>query len=146
MDIYILFMTSAVALGITLLGIFWSPSPVGRRMVPLFGLLLAMVGATGLEHLGKPRPLASEWREIGEAPVVAHVIDEPRAIYLLLAGTPPRLYEVPYSESMHQKLKDAEAQRGEEGFTILKKAPGAWSPPAVSAERPFDDVRKEGAR
>jgi hypothetical protein len=84
----------------------------------LFLLLVGLVYGGAVELLGQPKPLRLEWRDgAEEADVIGASMAEGEAIYVLLQypdGTPPRYYQVPWSqtaaESLQQALRDGQEQ------------------------------------
>ncbi len=82
----------------------------------LFLVLVGLVYGGAVELLGQPKPLRLEWRGgAEEADVLGASMAEDEAIYVLLQypdGTPPRYYQIPWSqpaaEALQQALRDGQ--------------------------------------
>lgn len=76
----------------------------------MFAMLIIGVAGTGVESLGQPKPLWSEYPAPTEVTVLAYSLDEGRAIYLwvLIPGAPvPLAYALPWSEQKAAQLHTA---------------------------------------
>ncbi|KAA3451606.1 hypothetical protein C7I87_06225 [Mesorhizobium sp. SARCC-RB16n] len=85
---------------------------IARRTlsVGIFLALITVVYVGASELLGRPKPLALEWRDTATAQVVGAVPIENEAIYVWLttAGSPElRAYVLPWSQQAAQQLQDA---------------------------------------
>lgn len=93
-----------------------------RRVAALLAFLLSLA-ASDLETAGAPKPLALEWRALGEGTrVVAASFDEPRSIYLWLASPgdrAPRAYALPWDERLAAQLHMAMREAQRSGTDVL---------------------------
>jgi hypothetical protein len=65
---------------------------------------------------------------VGEFALIGFKIDEPRAIYILIDGTPPRYYRLPYHPGTAKELQDAQYSAEESGGTITMQNDGESAP------------------
>ncbi len=101
---------------------------VARRAlsVGIFVMLIAVVYIGASELLGRPKPLALEWRDVAKAQVLSAVPVENEAIYvwLTMPGSPePRAYVLPWSQSAAQQLQDAMGKAEADGTAVEMAMP-----------------------
>lgn len=94
----------------------------------LFLLLVGLVYGGAVEMLGQPKPMRLEWRGgAEEADVLGAAMAEGEAIYVLLQypdGTPPRYYQIPWSQPAAEELQQALRQGQEQGTGVKMTMPG----------------------
>jgi len=94
----------------------------------LFLLLVGLVYGGAVELLGQPKPLRLEWRDgAAEADVIGASVVEDEAIYVLLQypdGTPPRYYQIPWSQPAAEALQQALRQGQEQGTGVKMTTAG----------------------
>jgi hypothetical protein len=94
----------------------------------LFLLLVGLVYGGAVELLGQPKPMRLEWRGgAEEADVLGASMAEGEAIYVLLQypdGTPPRYYQIPWSQPAAEELQQALRQGQEQGTGVKMTMPG----------------------
>jgi hypothetical protein len=104
-------------------GVVWQRS----ASAALFVLLVGLVYGGAVELMGQPKPMRLEWRGgMEEADVLGASMAEGEAIYVLLQapdGSPPRFYEIPWTEPAAEALQQA-MREGQENGTGVKMAGG----------------------
>jgi hypothetical protein len=139
MDHLIYLFSAAVVITAALTGIaIHAPGALWPRVsaVALSALLMVTAYASQVELLGRPKSVTTEWvmRVAPEATVLAHAIDERRAIYLWLRfdGRPaPRAYVLPWSLATAKQLHSAAQQAKARGTGVRMRQPFARNREAV---------------
>jgi hypothetical protein len=103
---------------------------LARRIlsVGIFLTLIAVVYIGASELLGRPKPVALEWRDVAKAQVLSGVPVENEAIYLWLTmpGSPePRAYVLPWSQNAAQQLQDAMGKAEADGTGVEMAMPSS---------------------
>ena len=128
----------AVAVGLVLFILFDRGSRPSS--VLLYAVLVVAVAAGLLRAMGTPRPLEWHLLKLTEAHVIGYQLDEPRTIYLYLAGRPPLSLSMAWRDDVAQDLVDAERNRREGEALVMRWDEGADVPsidriPAVPGPR-----------
>jgi hypothetical protein len=90
-----------------------------KRQAIAFSLVAAATGIMPAVTLGHPAHNLPN----GEHVVLGLKIDEPRAIYVLLDGAPPRYYQLPYSDETAKAMQDAAyAAEAGEGQVVMNNS------------------------
>lgn len=109
-----------------------------KRQALAFAVIAAATGIMPAVTLGHPATHLPN----GEHVVLGLKIDEPRAIYVLLDGAPPRYYRLPYSDETAKALQDAAyAAEAGEGQVVMNNDGNVQ--PGFSERMPTEPPRKE---
>ena len=107
-----------------------------------FAVALTVAYLTLANVMGLPKPLWLDWRywfaSPAEAEVVAHLLDEPEAIYLWLLlpdESEPRSYVMPWDTNKARQLRQAVQEGQEKGTGVRMARP--FERDAQEAERRF---------
>lgn len=87
--------------------------------VPVLTICLGIVWYGGVETLGRNKPIAWEWRDIGETEVLSYKLDEPNAIYVWLDGDEPTGYVLPWSQEVAKILKGQAEAAQKQGAPLM---------------------------
>lgn len=91
------------ALAVLAAAVLWF-GHASRWGVVLYALAFAAAGIGAVDVMGVPKPRWSEWRPVGE--VLALDYRPGIAIYVWLAGNPPRAYSLPWSEDTAREAQE----------------------------------------
>jgi hypothetical protein len=108
----------------------------------LFLILVGLVYGGAVELLGQPKPLRLEWRDgAEEADVLGASMAEGETIYVLLqypGGTPPRYYQIPWSQPAAEALQQALREGQEQGTGVkMTMADGMGGQPGNDSREPM---------
>ena len=122
-------------------GVLWQWHDPSIRRASVFLFFVCAAALAGLDSLGAPKMLQTEFRKIGM--VVAAEYDPGNYLYVWTRGDPPIAYWLPWSEktaeSLEKSLREAR-QRGEGGVLFAQVEYGKFvAHPLPQQEAPYKE-------